>query len=81
MSAPHGKKRPAEASLEGEQRLSKRFDLLNLGTYMQFSGTCIRRQCHMQEHLYRLLTNLQTTQTTTAHASTFPCPALPMQQQ
>ena len=30
MSAPHGKKRPAEASLEGEQRLSKRFDLLNL---------------------------------------------------
>ncbi|OSS49747.1 hypothetical protein B5807_05946 [Epicoccum nigrum] len=30
MMAPHGKKRPADASLEGEQRLSKRFDLLNL---------------------------------------------------
>jgi hypothetical protein len=31
MAAPHGKKRPAESSLDGEQRLSKRFDLLNLG--------------------------------------------------
>ncbi|KAJ4987415.1 hypothetical protein SVAN01_07153 [Stagonosporopsis vannaccii] len=30
MSAPHGKKRAAESSLDGEQRLSKRFDLLNL---------------------------------------------------
>ncbi|KAJ4325126.1 hypothetical protein N0V94_000840 [Neodidymelliopsis sp. IMI 364377] len=30
MAAPHGKKRPAEGSLDGEQRLSKRFDLLNL---------------------------------------------------
>ncbi|KAF2662982.1 hypothetical protein K491DRAFT_557437, partial [Lophiostoma macrostomum CBS 122681] len=27
---PHGTKRPAEAGLENEQRLSKRFDLLNL---------------------------------------------------
>lgn len=31
MSAPHGKKRAADSSLDGEQRLSKRFDLLNLG--------------------------------------------------
>ena len=31
MSAPHGKKRAAEGPLDGEQRLSKRFDLLNLG--------------------------------------------------
>jgi hypothetical protein len=29
-AAPHGKKRSAENSLEHEQRLSKRFDLLNL---------------------------------------------------
>ena len=32
---PHGKKRPAESGLEDEQRLSKRFDLLNLGTRWQ----------------------------------------------
>ena len=31
MNTPHGKKRPADSSLDGEQRLSKRFDLLNLG--------------------------------------------------
>lgn len=31
--APHGIKRSAESSLENEQRLSKRFDLLNLGTH------------------------------------------------
>jgi hypothetical protein len=31
--APHGTKRSAETSLENEQRLSKRFDLLNLGMY------------------------------------------------
>ncbi|KAF3001430.1 hypothetical protein E8E13_007833 [Curvularia kusanoi] len=30
MSAAHGKKRAADSSLDGEQRLSKRFDLLNL---------------------------------------------------
>ncbi|UPX11519.1 uncharacterized protein EKO05_0002123 [Ascochyta rabiei] len=30
MSAPHGTKRPADGALDGEQRLSKRFDLLNL---------------------------------------------------
>ncbi|KAF3051573.1 hypothetical protein E8E11_010561 [Didymella keratinophila] len=30
MSAPHGKKRAADAAPDGEQRLSKRFDLLNL---------------------------------------------------
>ncbi|KAE8822698.1 hypothetical protein PTNB73_09782 [Pyrenophora teres f. teres] len=30
QNAPHGKKRPADSSLEHEQRLSKRFDLLNL---------------------------------------------------
>ena len=34
QSAPHGKKRPADSSLEHEQRLSKRFDLLNLGTHI-----------------------------------------------
>jgi hypothetical protein len=32
QSAPHGKKRAAEHGLETEQRLSKRFDLLNIGT-------------------------------------------------
>lgn len=32
QDAPHGTKRPAENSLEHEQRLSKRFDLLNLST-------------------------------------------------
>ena len=32
QSALHGKKRAADGELEGEQRLSKRFDLLNLGT-------------------------------------------------
>lgn len=32
--APHGQKRAAETSLEPEQRLSKRFDLLNLGTLL-----------------------------------------------
>lgn len=32
MSAPHGKKRAADTALDGEQRLSKRFDLLNLDT-------------------------------------------------
>lgn len=31
--APHGIKRAADTSLDHEQRLSKRFDLLNLGTY------------------------------------------------
>ena len=36
--APHGKKRAAEGSLENEQRLSKRFDLLNLGTALHSSG-------------------------------------------
>ena len=30
MSPPHGTKRPADSALDGEQRLSKRFDLLNL---------------------------------------------------
>ncbi|KAF1932308.1 uncharacterized protein M421DRAFT_1953 [Didymella exigua CBS 183.55] len=30
MSAPHGQKRAADGALDGEQRLSKRFDLLNL---------------------------------------------------
>ncbi|KAF1997484.1 hypothetical protein P154DRAFT_578901 [Amniculicola lignicola CBS 123094] len=30
---PHGKKRAADTTLESEQRLSKRFDLLNLGNY------------------------------------------------
>ncbi|CAN9336479.1 unnamed protein product [Alternaria sp. RS040] len=30
QNAPHGTKRAAESSLENEQRLSKRFDLLNL---------------------------------------------------
>jgi hypothetical protein len=30
MSAPHGTKRAADTALDGEQRLSKRFDLLNL---------------------------------------------------
>jgi hypothetical protein len=35
--APHGKKRAAEGSLENEQRLSKRFDLLNLGTEAPFA--------------------------------------------
>ncbi|KAF1959156.1 hypothetical protein CC80DRAFT_490127 [Byssothecium circinans] len=29
-AAPHGKKRAADSSLESEQRLSKRFDLLNI---------------------------------------------------
>ena len=33
MSAPHGKKRAADGPLDGEQRLSKRFDLLNLGMW------------------------------------------------
>lgn len=33
QNAPHGKKRAAENGLESEQRLSKRFDLLNLGTH------------------------------------------------
>ncbi|KAJ4382860.1 hypothetical protein N0V86_002085 [Didymella sp. IMI 355093] len=32
MGAPHGKKRAADTALDGEQRLSKRFDLLNLDT-------------------------------------------------
>lgn len=31
--APHGKKRAADNGLENEQRLSKRFDLLNLGMH------------------------------------------------
>ena len=32
LHAPHGTKRAADGSLEREQRLSKRFDLMNLGT-------------------------------------------------
>ena len=28
---PHGRKRPANDSLESDQRLAKRFNLLNLG--------------------------------------------------
>jgi hypothetical protein len=32
--APHGTKRSAESGLENEQRLSKRFDLLNIGKHM-----------------------------------------------
>lgn len=36
QNAPHGKKRPADGSLENEQRLSKRFDLLNLGMSIVF---------------------------------------------
>jgi hypothetical protein len=40
---PHGTKRPAEAGLENEQRLSKRFDLLNLRTPRRlcYSGTSL----------------------------------------
>jgi hypothetical protein len=34
QNAPHGKKRAAENGLENEQRLSKRFDLLNLGMHV-----------------------------------------------
>ena len=33
QSQPHGVKRAADSSLESEQRLSKRFDLLNLGMH------------------------------------------------
>ena len=29
---PHGQKRPPDNDLEGEQRLTKRFNLLNIGT-------------------------------------------------
>jgi hypothetical protein len=36
QDAPHGRKRSADNSLESEQRLSKRFDLLNLGKYTSF---------------------------------------------
>lgn len=35
---PHGKKRAADGSLESEQRLSKRFDLLNLGAHLSFTA-------------------------------------------
>ncbi|USP77230.1 hypothetical protein yc1106_04504 [Curvularia clavata] len=38
QNAPHGRKRPADGSLENEQRLSKRFDLLNL---VDNNGTCL----------------------------------------
>ncbi|KAH9879303.1 hypothetical protein J1614_002742 [Plenodomus biglobosus] len=38
-NAPHGRKRAAESSLEHEQRLSKRFDLLNLGKPQQQQQT------------------------------------------
>jgi len=36
--APHGTKRAADSSLEPEQRLSKRFDLLNLGMFAPSAG-------------------------------------------
>lgn len=42
QSAPHGTKRAADGSLENEQRLSKRFDLLNLGRHDN-SLPCIPR--------------------------------------
>lgn len=44
-SIPHGQKRHADDSLESDQRLSKRFNLLNLGILCviflcQFSNCC-----------------------------------------
>jgi len=38
-SAQHGQKRHAEDNLENEQRLAKRFNALNLGTFI-FSISC-----------------------------------------
>ena len=60
--APHGKKRAAESELKNEQRLSKRFDLLNLGMEAPFT-------------LYFTSpspSHTDTQQRTMAHASTSP---------
>ncbi|KAL6159975.1 hypothetical protein ACJBU6_02386 [Exserohilum turcicum] len=56
QNAPHGKKRPADSSLENEQRLSKRFDLLNLvdsnGTrlYIPVAGSLEGAHAHAHAH-------------------------------
>lgn len=44
-TAPHGKKRAADAPLESEQRLSKRFDLLNLGM-CSLNASCVPPGCN-----------------------------------
>lgn len=36
IPGPHGHKRHAEDSLDSEQRLAKRFNLLNLGTALEY---------------------------------------------
>lgn len=51
MSSPHGIKRRGDESLESDQRLSKRFNLLNLGEIyssrsrrdMEISNCCVDR--------------------------------------
>lgn len=48
--APHGKKRAADNSLEHEQRLSKRFDLLNLGTTLPLPPAHPQSDIHPVDH-------------------------------
>ncbi|PVI03681.1 hypothetical protein DM02DRAFT_487115, partial [Periconia macrospinosa] len=58
QSVPHGKKRPGDNSLESEQRLSKRFDLLNLGTCLvQHMHTYLPTHHHSCAHTLTLTTS------------------------
>ncbi|KAJ4355279.1 hypothetical protein N0V95_003034 [Ascochyta clinopodiicola] len=69
MSAPHGThgtKRPADGALDGEQRLSKRFDLLNLDN------------AHKSARLYLPVSSPRTTSTwTPTSTSTLHAPHAP----
>ena len=47
QNAPHGRKRPADGSLENEQRLSKRFDLLKHKTMYGKPVTGVERTTYL----------------------------------
>lgn len=51
QSPPHGKKRAADNGLEAEQRLSKRFDLLNIGMHLHATSLCI---LHLDSYIANL---------------------------
>ncbi|KAF2013405.1 hypothetical protein BU24DRAFT_236968 [Aaosphaeria arxii CBS 175.79] len=77
--SPHGKKRPADSSLENEQRLSKRFDLLNLDKngsllYIPVPGSSDPPQpsSSSSSSTSTSLTNYNTTQPTSLSAPVVP---------
>ena len=76
---PHGTKRAADGSLEHEQRLSKRFDLLNLGK--QASATrrfrCTADKLSVDDNGTRLYIGIPGS---TSHTSTATSPVKPKKQ-